>query len=142
MKKIMLLALISSLSISLISFNVIEKETLATDLSGKWELQIDSKIDGNISGNNGCDLMSFTAQGNDRFQGKYASCPGSNNAKSSLFSAKVYETNRGTLITILQDNKKGTQYYASWSGRLVEPGFIIGIWTDVEGNQGDFQLTK
>ena len=112
------------------------------DISGKWKLQIDNTMDGKVSGHNGCDEMEFTTKGINNFIAKYSNCPSSNTAKPSQFSGKIYVTNRGNLINIIQDNLAGTQYYSAWSGKLYENGEILGIWTDVEGNQGEFRLSR
>lgn len=112
----------------------------APQLNGKWELQIDKKIDGNISGNNGCTTVILEQKGAN-LSGKYGNCPGSNTAKSSQLKGQIHRTNRGVLIQWIQQ-VPSMRYYASWSGYLVEPGLIKGLLVDLEGNQFEFQLSK
>ena len=126
----------------LLSFTLKNEELTTLDISGKWKVEIDNTIDGDISGNNGCSTIEFTSKGANNFVGKYASCASSKNAKNSQFSGEIYVTNRGNLISMIQDNLTSSQYYANWSGKFFENGEIRGIWTDVVGNQGEFRLSR
>lgn len=137
LKLVTLLALISFLSFS---FSSIDDEVIF--INGKWKLTIDKSIDGNIQGNNGCDEIEFNHTKDNYFQGFYSSCPGSKIAKNSKFKGQVFLSNRGKMITMIQDNFKATQYYATWTGQLKDKGTYEGIWTDVEGNQGEFKLIR
>ena len=130
-----------AIMISFFSFSFSSKNSKVINLSGKWALTIDNKIDGNISGNNGCEQITFVSPKDNMFNGEYSSCPGSNNAKGSTFRGQVFSSERGILVSMVQDNE-GTNYYSAWSGQLIDKGTIKGIWTDLEGNQGEFKLTR
>ena len=142
MKQSILLAVLCSLALITISWTSIPDHTVGIEIEGKWKLEIDNKIDGSISGNHGCETIVFTSKGRNSFSGKYGSCNASTNAKSSQFSGNIYITSRGNLISMIQNNQAASQYYANWSGKLFESNEILGIWTDVEGNQGEFRLSR
>ena len=117
-------------------------ETTGPSLDGTWNLTIDKKIDGKISGNLGCTEMVFKQSGNS-FSGKYTKCQAaSQNAMPAKFSGKILSSSRGTLIQITMDNYASTKYYATFAGQLIDGEMIEGIWTDVEGNQGEFRLSR
>lgn len=126
----------------LYGFTFHKVNNIAVDLSGEWNLEIDETIDGNISGSNGCNIMQISSKGINNFMAKYKSCPHSKKARNSHFSGQIYVSNRGTLINMIQDNLAATQYYSAWSGKMIETGEIIGIWTDVAGKQGEFRLSR
>lgn len=126
---------------SLLSFYNYSDDAAYVNLSGKWKLTIDNNIDGQVSGNNGCNEITIVATKDYFFKAEYSSCPGSNNAKGSQFKGQIFEAKRGTMVSMIQDNRP-TDYYASWSGQLMDKGTIKGIWIDVEGNQGEFKLTR
>ncbi len=126
----------------LYSFTLPSKSNTLIDLSGKWKLEIDETIDGLIKGSNGCSYLQISPKGINNFVATYEDCKPSSNAKGSHFSGQIYVSNRGNLINMVQDNLSATQYYSAWSGKLLENGEIIGIWTDVEGNQGEFKLSQ
>ncbi len=111
------------------------------ELSGKWKLQIDKKIDGQFSGHQGCPTMIIEQSSADKFVATYEGCV-SVMAKDSKFSGQIYTTRRGHVISMIQDGVKVANYYAVWSGKQMENDDIIGLWTDVEGNQGEFRLSR
>lgn len=113
------------------------------DISGKWKLEIDNLIDGKISGNNGCSEIIFYTKEPNVFTGEYSKCgAASRNAKPSQFSGEIYISKKGNLINMVHDNFSSTNYYSAWSGKFLEDNHITGIWTDLEGRQGEFKLTR
>ena len=134
---------ISICILTLVSFTPPNETISRYDLSGKWDLSIDNTIDGHVSGNNGCSGIEFSMKEDLIFSGRYTFCgDASEKAVDSKFSVTIYLTNRGNMVHIHQDNFDKTRYYASWVGNFTDADNISGIWTDIEGNRGEFKLSR
>ena len=141
MKNLFFKMLAFAVIFSLLSFYNYSNDLSYVNLSGKWRLIIDDKIDGTISGSNGCDEIIIEETKDFHFKGGYSNCSSKSTAKESIFKGQIFVSKRGTMVSMIQDNQP-TDYYSTWSGKLIDKGTIKGIWTDVEGNQGEFKLTR
>ncbi len=142
MKNKILIAL--SLVLAVVSMAIFPNESSSTlpDLNGTWLLEIDRQIDGAYRGNHGCSLMEISMDGPSAFSARYTECgAASQNAMPSQFTGQIYQSPRGILITMLQYGRN-VNYYCNWAGTINRSGQLVGLATDLEGNQAEFRLTQ
>ena len=105
------------------------------DINGIWRLSRDFYLDGKL----GADARSHQVECNshhNKFSFHYI---GKDLSNDSIF---IGETNAARKTKIINFYQYDATYYVTHSGREVSSNRFVGTWYDVEGNSGDFELTK
>lgn len=156
MKNLLFISILMLTSIVFSSFSTSPSMIALTpfptmDLSGDWKLEIDTSLDGTPKGNLGCNGIYFYPMESRDASGRATyirPCPNkvtNRKTEGSFFTYQTYESKRGSILSMVL-HAESTQYFATFSGQIryqrEGASIIEGVWTDVEGNKGDFRLTE
>jgi hypothetical protein len=102
-----------------------------------WVLRSDRKLDGRVDESRQEDRITLRAKG-DVVAGEYVGQKAQGKENGSRFGGEVTHAPAGTpLLTLRQTDK---WYAATYAGRLVGEGRVVGCWFDSDGRAGDFEL--
>lgn len=103
---------------------------------GIWEMEYDVVLDGRLEETRTHALVLSTA--NVRIMGHYENHFADGQDNDSIFTGSLL-TGPVPIVTLQQDDRP--HYTAFYSGRLVEPGRVVGSYADNHGHAGDWALT-
>jgi len=99
-------------------------------LEGAWIWKFDYQLNNKLDGRIGQNRVIFTMEGN-KLHGKY---------DTTTLNGETFQAKKRTLITFSQFTPPN--YYAVHCGVFETSNRIVGVWYDVDGNSGDFELLK
>lgn len=105
----------------------------SADMSGRWTIRDDVKINGKLDPTKHVYTIHFNSDG-DIFSGNYIGID-----NDSTFDGQEWTCRKTTVIQFKQTDQN---YSAVYAGSRIGPNHFRGTWYDCAGNSGEFDLKR